>query len=79
MKEQFSSGRRKFFSLLAGAAAAIPFAATLKGHCAGAPAPKQTLVITASGSVGIGVNGPSGTFDVISTSSGLPKIIHLDH
>jgi len=68
MKEQFSSGRRKFFSLLAGAAAAIPFAATLKGHCAEAPEPvkNQDFVITASGNIGIGVNGPCERLIVVS-------------
>ena len=77
MKEQFSSGRRKFFSLLAGAAAAIPFAATLKGHSADKPEPvkNQAFVITASGKVGIGVNTPSTTLHIQSGSASSIRLL----
>jgi hypothetical protein len=70
MKEQFSSGRRKFFSLL-------PFAATLKGHSADKPEPvkNQAFVITASGKVGIGVNTPAATLHIQSGSASSIRLL----
>jgi hypothetical protein len=75
MKNIFSSGRRKFFGLLAGVAA-LPLAATQKRVADETPelVKKHATIYRVSDSVGIGVNGPSGTFDVVPTSSGLPKI-----
>jgi Flp pilus assembly protein TadB len=60
MKNVFSSGRRKFFGLLAGAAA-LPLTAMKKRVADETPEPvkNQAFVITASGKVGIGVNNPS--------------------
>ena len=72
MKNIFSSERRKFFGLLAGAAAAIPFAAVQKRVAGETPEPvkNQAFVIDASGKVGIGVNNPSCALHIQSGSAG---------
>ena len=71
MKNIFSSGRRKFFGLLVGAATAIPFAAMKKQVADVTPEPvkNQAFVIDASGNVGIAVNNPSCALHIQSSSA----------
>jgi hypothetical protein len=70
MKNIFNSGRRKFFSLLAGAAAlpmaaqALPKATEPQKPTAEKKQKNDKLVFTMSGQVGIGIATPSAVLHV---------------